>query len=96
MAILIIFLQLDLRQVQSFYIHACFVQFLEAPEEEHDPRSLYDRLQEQKDKKQQEYEENYKLSMFTRFWSEKTVKKFCESLCCFIMFVLLGFYFVSL
>lgn len=36
----------------------------EAPEEEHDPRSLYDRLQEQKDKKQQEYEETFKLSKF--------------------------------
>ena len=35
----------------------------DAPEEEYDPRSLYDRLQEQKDKKQQEYEETFKLSM---------------------------------
>ena len=51
------------RQVQNFFIPFCFVQYSEAPEEEHDPRSLYDRLQEQKDKKQQEYEENYKLSM---------------------------------
>lgn len=33
----------------------------EAPEEEYDPRCLYDRLQEQKDKKQQEYEEQFKF-----------------------------------
>lgn len=34
----------------------------EAPEEEYDPRSLFDRLQEQKDKKQDEYEAQFKLS----------------------------------
>uniref|UniRef100_A0A671M452 Protein FAM192A-like n=1 Tax=Sinocyclocheilus anshuiensis TaxID=1608454 RepID=A0A671M452_9TELE len=33
----------------------------EAPEEEYDPRSLYERLQEQKDKKQEEYEEQFKF-----------------------------------
>ncbi|MBN3321039.1 F192A protein, partial [Atractosteus spatula] len=33
----------------------------ECPEEEYDPRSLYERLQEQKEKKQQEYEEQYKF-----------------------------------
>ncbi|XP_042600095.1 PSME3-interacting protein-like isoform X1 [Cyprinus carpio] len=33
----------------------------EAPEEVYDPRSLYERLQEQKDKKQEEYEEQFKF-----------------------------------
>lgn len=33
----------------------------EAPEEEYDPRSLFERLQEQKDKKQEEYEEQFKF-----------------------------------
>ncbi|XP_055627298.1 PSME3-interacting protein [Toxorhynchites rutilus septentrionalis] len=36
-------------------------QPLEAPEEEYDSRSLYDRLQEQKQKKDLEYEEAHKL-----------------------------------
>ncbi|XP_033113347.1 PSME3-interacting protein-like [Anneissia japonica] len=36
-------------------------QPLEAPEEEYDPRSLYDRLQEQKDKKQAEYDEAHQF-----------------------------------
>lgn len=34
---------------------------LEAPEEEYDPRSLYERLQEQKEKRQAEYEESHRL-----------------------------------
>lgn len=34
----------------------------EAPEEEYDPRSLYERLQEQKEKKQEEFEEQFKFS----------------------------------
>ena len=34
----------------------------EAPEPEYDGRTLYDRLQEQKDKKQEEYEESRKFS----------------------------------
>lgn len=34
----------------------------EAPEEAYDPRSLFERLQEQKDKKQEEYEEQFKFS----------------------------------
>lgn len=34
----------------------------EAPEEVYDPRSLFERLQEQKDKKQEEYEEQFKFS----------------------------------
>nr|KAF6285629.1 hypothetical protein mMyoMyo1_004853 [Myotis myotis] len=33
----------------------------ECPEEVYDPRSLYERLQEQKDRKQQEYEEQFKF-----------------------------------
>ncbi|KAM4553385.1 PSME3-interacting protein [Fundulus diaphanus] len=38
----------------------------EAPEEEYDPRCLYDRLQEQKDKKQQEFEEQFKFRNMVR------------------------------
>ncbi|XP_039989803.1 PSME3-interacting protein isoform X2 [Xiphias gladius] len=38
----------------------------EAPEEEYDPRSLYERLQEQKDKKQEEYEEQFKFRNMVR------------------------------
>ncbi|XP_038610732.1 PSME3-interacting protein [Tachyglossus aculeatus] len=38
----------------------------ECPEEEYDPRSLYERLQEQKDKKQQEYEEQFKFKNMVR------------------------------
>lgn len=34
----------------------------EVPEEEYDPRSLFEKLQEQKDKKQEEYEEQFKFS----------------------------------
>ncbi|XP_074646410.1 PSME3-interacting protein-like [Tubulanus polymorphus] len=34
---------------------------VEAPEEEYDPRSLYERLQAQKDAKQEEHDEKYKL-----------------------------------
>uniref|UniRef100_A0A3B3C4Q0 Proteasome activator subunit 3 interacting protein 1 n=1 Tax=Oryzias melastigma TaxID=30732 RepID=A0A3B3C4Q0_ORYME len=34
----------------------------EVPEEAYDPRSLFERLQEQKDKKQQEFEEQFKFS----------------------------------
>ncbi|XP_052889532.1 PSME3-interacting protein [Anopheles moucheti] len=36
-------------------------QPIEAPEDEYDPRSLYDRLQEQKQKKDSEFEEAHKL-----------------------------------
>lgn len=39
-----------------------FFLCLEAPEEEYDPRSLFERLQEQKEKKQEEYEEQFKFS----------------------------------
>ncbi|XP_068168383.1 PSME3-interacting protein [Antennarius striatus] len=38
----------------------------EAPEEEYDPRSLYERLQEQKDKKQEEFEEQFKFRNMVR------------------------------
>ncbi|XP_018410903.1 PREDICTED: protein FAM192A [Nanorana parkeri] len=38
----------------------------ECPEEVHDPRSLYEKLQEQKDKKQQEYEEQFKFKNMVR------------------------------
>ncbi|GAB1293488.1 PSME3-interacting protein [Apodemus speciosus] len=38
----------------------------ECPEEAYDPRSLYERLQEQKDRKQQEYEEQFKFKNMVR------------------------------
>lgn len=38
----------------------------EAPEEEYDPRSLFERLQEQKDKKQEEFEEQFKFRNMVR------------------------------
>ncbi|XP_058501316.1 PSME3-interacting protein [Solea solea] len=38
----------------------------EAPEEKYDPRSLFDRLQEQKDKKQEEFEEQFKFKNMVR------------------------------
>ncbi|XP_028264174.1 PSME3-interacting protein isoform X2 [Parambassis ranga] len=38
----------------------------EVPEEEYDPRSLYERLQEQKDKKQQDFEEQFKFRNMVR------------------------------
>ncbi|XP_042268322.1 PSME3-interacting protein isoform X1 [Thunnus maccoyii] len=37
-----------------------------APEEEYDPRSLFERLQEQKDKKQEEFEEQFKFKNMVR------------------------------
>lgn len=43
------------------YFHI-LVRSSEVPEEEYDPRSLYERLQEQKDKKQQDFEEQFKFS----------------------------------
>uniref|UniRef100_A0A8C9TZM7 Proteasome activator subunit 3 interacting protein 1 n=1 Tax=Scleropages formosus TaxID=113540 RepID=A0A8C9TZM7_SCLFO len=42
----------------------------EAPEEEYDPRSLYERLQEQKEKKQEEYEEQFKFKNMVRGLNE--------------------------
>ena len=39
-----------------------FIISIEAPEEPYDPRSLYERLQEQKNKRDAEYEEAHKLS----------------------------------
>lgn len=44
--------------------HGFIVSWTEAPEEEYDPRSLYERLQEQKDKKQEEFEEQFKFSQW--------------------------------
>jgi hypothetical protein len=41
-----------------------FITFSEAPEPEVDHRTLYDRLKEQKDKKQFDYDEAHKLSVF--------------------------------
>lgn len=42
--------------------HGFIVSWTEVPEEGYDPRSLYERLQEQKDKKQEEFEEQFKFS----------------------------------
>ncbi|TNN71129.1 Protein FAM192A [Liparis tanakae] len=43
----------------------------EAPEEKYDPRSLFERLQEQKDKKQEEYDEQFKFSNMVRGLDEE-------------------------
>lgn len=43
---------------------------LERPEEPYDGRSLYDRLKEQKTKKDMEFEEAHKLSMFKKLHIE--------------------------
>lgn len=46
-----------------FEIYFVFVfGIIEAPDEPYDPRSLYERLQEQKNKRDMEYEEAHKLS----------------------------------
>ncbi|XP_032086290.1 PSME3-interacting protein isoform X4 [Thamnophis elegans] len=46
----------------------------ECPEEVYDPRSLYERLQEQKDKKQQEFEEQFKFKNMVRGLDEEESK----------------------
>ncbi|CAM5092781.1 unnamed protein product [Natator depressus] len=46
----------------------------ECPEEVYDPRSLYERLQEQKDKKQQEFEEQFKFKNMVRGLDEDETK----------------------
>ncbi|XP_063168826.1 PSME3-interacting protein [Candoia aspera] len=46
----------------------------ECPEEAYDPRSLYERLQEQKDKKQQEFEEQFKFKNMVRGLDEDESK----------------------
>uniref|UniRef100_A0ACB8E9V2 Uncharacterized protein n=1 Tax=Sphaerodactylus townsendi TaxID=933632 RepID=A0ACB8E9V2_9SAUR len=46
----------------------------ECPEEVYDPRSLYERLQEQKDKKQQEFEEQFKFKNMVRGLDEDESK----------------------
>ncbi|XP_066568573.1 PSME3-interacting protein [Amia ocellicauda] len=43
----------------------------ECPEEAYDPRSLFERLQEQKDKKQQEYEEQFKFKNMVKGLDEE-------------------------
>ncbi|XP_075045062.1 PSME3-interacting protein [Mixophyes fleayi] len=46
----------------------------ECPEEVYDPRSLYEKLQEQKDKKQQDYEEQFKFKNMVRGLDEDETK----------------------
>ncbi|XP_053556218.1 PSME3-interacting protein [Bombina bombina] len=46
----------------------------ECPEEVYDPRSLYEKLQEQKDKKQLEYEEQFKFKNMVRGLDEDETK----------------------
>uniref|UniRef100_A0A8D8WW64 Protein FAM192A n=1 Tax=Cacopsylla melanoneura TaxID=428564 RepID=A0A8D8WW64_9HEMI len=46
----------------------------EAPEEQYDPRSLYDRLKEQKDKKEFEYEEAHKLKNMIKGLDDEEVE----------------------
>lgn len=48
----------------------------ECPEEEYDPRSLFDKLQEQKEAKQAEYDEQFKFSKSSIF------KEFTQKLLC--------------
>eukprot|EP00064_Thunnus_orientalis_P002373 superscaffoldBa00000169_g2380 len=48
-----------------------------APEEEYDPRSLFERLQEQKDKKQEEFEEQFKFSGL--HYGSFTLTLYCHS-----------------
>lgn len=55
---------LFLRQTCQIWFKYFFMKFTERPEEPIDHRSLYDRLQEQKQKKDLEYEEAHKLSMY--------------------------------
>ncbi|XP_051953801.1 PSME3-interacting protein-like isoform X2 [Xyrauchen texanus] len=43
----------------------------EVPEEEYDPRSLFERLQEQKDKKQEDYEEQFKFKNMVKGLDEE-------------------------
>lgn len=50
---------MTLSKITPFYLN--YTQ-LEAPEQVYDPRSLYERLQEQKQRKELEYEEAHKLS----------------------------------
>lgn len=50
-------------ETHSFAVQSdSFLSSSEAPEETYDPRSLFERLQEQKDKKQEEFEEQFKFS----------------------------------
>ncbi len=44
------------------YMFVCLCVHIERPEEQYDPRTLYERLKEQKDKKQEEFEEQFKFS----------------------------------
>ena len=44
------------------HVFVCVRVCLERPEEEYDARTLYERLKEQKDKKQEEWEEQFKFS----------------------------------
>lgn len=54
---------------------------LERPEESFDSRSLYERLQEQKQKKDLEYEEAHKLSMLNILYFSSTYNyKYINSL----------------
>ena len=59
------------------YVHVCtsgpwrsidlslILIHIERPEEAYDPRTLYDRLKQQKDKKQEEHDDQYKFSEFS-------------------------------
>lgn len=42
--------------------------FVEAPEEDYDPRSLFDRLEANRVKKQEEFDEAHRLSMYLWFY----------------------------
>ena len=51
---------------------------IECPEPVHDNKTLYERLEEQKQKKQDEWDEQHQLSKFTVFLSMFSV--FCSNL----------------
>lgn len=68
-----------------------FVSSSEAPEEEYDPRSLFERLQEQKEKKQEEFEEQFKFSKllflcWRALYRVKTLT-FTKSVCFLLTFI---------
>lgn len=66
-----------------FFYYDCG-KFLERPEEPYDCRSLFERLQEQKQKKELEYEEAHKLSMYLLTYMHKIFS--CMS-CYFLIFI---------
>lgn len=93
---LIIDYQMSLYELSEdwLYLHAFLLTVLlalpsEAPEEEYDPRSLFDRLQEQKDKKQEDYEEQFKFSESVSLFSQYIFFLFLSAHFVFAVFTML-------